>query len=524
MIPVPKRHGATGAGTMATKTPLRAQNGMTLEMISPTRNGFTPGPARPGLSKNGSTPAPGRNGMTPAPAKVTTARAAPTPIRPPTGPPTQPFPVPSTSTVELSTATLDASKSATSKSGMATRTRAGVGRTARSLAAPTASTAAKTRTKVVTAPPPRGRITNFMKPNASARPMPPPAAPVIPVPSESAPVSPRKGMSKDDSDIRGPRRSMISDDTQASLSSLSNALEKLARTSIGNTRAAELPARPGTSMGFAPRPNSSLGFNGTARPGLDGPGARPAHTPGGTKRPFELSGKGLKPSAGPGASKLTNTTNLPPSKGKGKAKDGDVGKNDDDADYQDGKKSKAKGDPNAPLRSCVIFVDVRTAEGEDAGSLFIDMLRGLGAKVVSKPTPSTTHFVFKSGHQSTLTKHKLWDDPRPFLVGIGWVVECVEKREHASEERFEIKTDEVSALDLRERRKSQLPHQMQFMVRDPNPAGPKFGTTSAEAAAVAKSLEASMAEVEQDAEAAAERSKKRAQQKLFPRVRDRSPA
>ena len=34
------------------------------------------------------------------------------------------------------------------------------------------------------------------------------------------------------------------------------------------------------------------------------------------------------------------------------------------------------------LRKCTIFVDVRTDEGEDAGALFVDMLRGLGAKVL----------------------------------------------------------------------------------------------------------------------------------------------
>lgn len=33
------------------------------------------------------------------------------------------------------------------------------------------------------------------------------------------------------------------------------------------------------------------------------------------------------------------------------------------------------------LDQCTIFVDVRTEEGEDAGALFVDMLRGLGAKV-----------------------------------------------------------------------------------------------------------------------------------------------
>ncbi len=32
------------------------------------------------------------------------------------------------------------------------------------------------------------------------------------------------------------------------------------------------------------------------------------------------------------------------------------------------------------LKSCIIFVDVRTDDGDDAGGLFVDMLRGLGAK------------------------------------------------------------------------------------------------------------------------------------------------
>ncbi|KAG8746026.1 hypothetical protein FRC10_006365 [Ceratobasidium sp. 414] len=527
MIPVAKRPGPLGTGTVAqtpsARVPPKRQNGVTPRPNKPdsTRNGATPGPTRPEL---------GKNGATPALVKVGISRTAPTPIRPPIGLLARPFPAPA-SAVESSTGASGTDKS-TAKPRTATRARAGVGRVMRSLAAPTASTAAKTRAKVVTAPPPpRARITNFMKPNAPVHPMPPPAG--LGPAFELGSASPRKGMSKDDSDIRGPRRSTISDDTQASLSSLSNALEKLARPSLGsgNTRPGELPPRPGTSMGFAE----------PARPGLGGTVAHPPHIIGGAKRSAEpgagASGKWLKSSIGPGASKPTGAIATAPSKGKGKAKDGDAGQNEDDADYEVSKKGKANDDLDGPLRSCVIFVDVRTAEGEDAGSLFIDMLRELGAKVVSKPTPSTTHFVFKSGHQSTLTKHKLYDDPQPFLVGIGWVVECVEKRERVNEERFAIKTDEVSALDLREvrfnlllstilpysdllqRRKSQLPHRMQFMVRDPNPTGAKFGTTSAEAAAVAR---CTLAEVEQDAEVATERSKKRAQQKLFPKV-DRSP-
>lgn len=41
------------------------------------------------------------------------------------------------------------------------------------------------------------------------------------------------------------------------------------------------------------------------------------------------------------------------------------------------------------LKPCAIFVDVRTEQGDDAGSLFVDMLKGLGAKVRIVPVPSS---------------------------------------------------------------------------------------------------------------------------------------
>lgn len=36
-----------------------------------------------------------------------------------------------------------------------------------------------------------------------------------------------------------------------------------------------------------------------------------------------------------------------------------------------------------PLVDVVAFVDVRTAEGDDAGQVFVDMLRSMGARVRS---------------------------------------------------------------------------------------------------------------------------------------------
>ncbi|CAE6448123.1 unnamed protein product [Rhizoctonia solani] len=479
MIPVPKRPGTPGPPPRPptpgkTKTPFGTRTGP-----APT-NGMTPGPSRNGVpiglasvKRSGiPTPGPVKKGIiaTDSILAEPSASAATLGLGNPTG---------------------------ASRSNLPARTRSGATK-ARSLAAPTASTAAKARAKVVTAPPPpRSRITSFMKPNSTANR--PPASSSSTIVPPTAPIganpSPRKGQSKDDSDLPGPRRSMISQDTQASLSSLSSALEKLARPSLGGSRPG-LPPRPGTSMGFVPpqRPGSSLGFS--------------------EKRSNE---SGLKSSTGPGASKpVVKPASASTAKGKAKAKD----ESGDDGVYEESNKTdnKDKVSLNAPLRSCVIFVDVRTADGEDSVDLFADMLKKLGAKIVSRPTPSTTHIIFKSGHQSTLTKYKLYDDPKPFLVGIAWVVQCAERLERVDEEGFRVKTDEVSALDLKRRRKAELPHQMKFMARDPNPSGPKFGSMSAEASAVSKSLEASATEVMQDAELAAERGKQRVQQKLVPRV------
>lgn len=47
-----------------------------------------------------------------------------------------------------------------------------------------------------------------------------------------------------------------------------------------------------------------------------------------------------------------------------------------------GKKKSGSGALKV-LKECIIFVDVRTDDGDDAGSLFVDMLKGLGARVSS---------------------------------------------------------------------------------------------------------------------------------------------
>ncbi|KAG9312049.1 hypothetical protein JVU11DRAFT_7329 [Chiua virens] len=106
------------------------------------------------------------------------------------------------------------------------------------------------------------------------------------------------------------------------------------------------------------------------------------------------------------------------------------------------------------LKRCAIFVDVRT---DDAGSLFVDMLKGLGAKIMGRLGRSCMHIVYKNGHPNTLIRYRLLDGPKPAVVGIAWVVECVEKR-RLDEEKFKVNVDMINvAGGSHKRRRSMVP-------------------------------------------------------------------
>lgn len=51
------------------------------------------------------------------------------------------------------------------------------------------------------------------------------------------------------------------------------------------------------------------------------------------------------------------------------------------ANAASGSSAPAKPGTLTVLKGCSIYVDVRTDDGDDAGSLFVDMLRGMGARV-----------------------------------------------------------------------------------------------------------------------------------------------
>ncbi|KAG1716204.1 hypothetical protein ID866_944 [Astraeus odoratus] len=108
-----------------------------------------------------------------------------------------------------------------------------------------------------------------------------------------------------------------------------------------------------------------------------------------------------------------------------------------------GKKSSLK-----VLKKCAIFVDI-----------------------VGRVCQSCTHIVYKNGLPNTLTRYRcnsLLDDPKPHVVGIAWVVECVEQRAKLDEQKYKVDVDVIDVVGGNKRRRSMLPRHL----IPHSPAGP----------------------------------------------------
>ncbi|GAA6016150.1 hypothetical protein JCM8202_005429 [Rhodotorula sphaerocarpa] len=91
------------------------------------------------------------------------------------------------------------------------------------------------------------------------------------------------------------------------------------------------------------------------------------------------------------------------------------------------------------LQGVSAFVDVRTADGDDSGMIFVDMLKDLGARVTMRPSSLTTHIIYKSGRSTTLDFVRQAPTRRkPHLVGIAWVVRCAETHSRVDEAQYKI--------------------------------------------------------------------------------------
>ncbi|KAF9456944.1 hypothetical protein BDZ94DRAFT_1203581 [Collybia nuda] len=120
------------------------------------------------------------------------------------------------------------------------------------------------------------------------------------------------------------------------------------------------------------------------------------------------------------------------------------------------------------LQDCIIFVDVRTDDGDEAGSLFVEMLESVGARILTRVGQTCTHIVYKNGLVSTTTRYRLLRDPKPLVVGIAWVVECVEQRQRVDESKFAIDLDNINVAGVNRRRRSMLPKAIIREIDDMN--------------------------------------------------------
>ncbi|OCF36066.1 hypothetical protein I316_01938 [Kwoniella heveanensis BCC8398] len=122
------------------------------------------------------------------------------------------------------------------------------------------------------------------------------------------------------------------------------------------------------------------------------------------------------------------------------------------------------------LKGVRAFVDVRTSDGEDSGKLFVEILKGLGARVQSRPSERCTHVIYKSGKTSTLAWWRKQEDPKPLIVGIKWVTECKKAGKRVEENDFVV---DVSKEDVfQKQRKSMEPKAIaaiQGLAPPPNP-------------------------------------------------------
>lgn len=64
--------------------------------------------------------------------------------------------------------------------------------------------------------------------------------------------------------------------------------------------------------------------------------------------------------------------------------------------------------------------------------------------MLARPSDSITHIVFKGGRQSTIQRYRAYTkEPKPFFLGVGWIVRCREMNERVDETPFLVNPDTV---------------------------------------------------------------------------------
>lgn len=59
-----------------------------------------------------------------------------------------------------------------------------------------------------------------------------------------------------------------------------------------------------------------------------------------------------------------------------------------------------------------------------------------------RPSESCTHIIYKSGKPATLSWYRRQKDPKPYIVGAGWVTKCKEEGRKVAEDLYAVQVED----------------------------------------------------------------------------------
>ncbi|KAJ3727178.1 hypothetical protein DFJ43DRAFT_1086707 [Lentinula guzmanii] len=95
------------------------------------------------------------------------------------------------------------------------------------------------------------------------------------------------------------------------------------------------------------------------------------------------------------------------------------------------------------LEGCTVFVDVWMSDGQDTSSIYTDIAKNLGARIVKRIGPQCTHIVYTAGRERTVEQYfALSETKRPKTVGASWLRDCKQADARLDEERYLVDLEE----------------------------------------------------------------------------------
>ncbi|KAJ3737586.1 hypothetical protein DFJ43DRAFT_7283 [Lentinula guzmanii] len=83
------------------------------------------------------------------------------------------------------------------------------------------------------------------------------------------------------------------------------------------------------------------------------------------------------------------------------------------------------------------------SDGQDTSSIYMDIAKNLGARIVKRIGPQCTHIVYTAGRERTVEQYfALNETKRPKAVGASWLRDCKQADARLDEERYLVDLEE----------------------------------------------------------------------------------